>query len=126
MQRSALRIVQWSADQASVKQVPHPALPSCEGHDQLRRDFTGSASIFSVVFTNDLTQQQVNDFVNGLRLFKIGWSRRHNKLVMSYPAYKTTAIATATSCALKSVSKTDEKTIFNGAFTATTCRDTRL
>lgn len=90
MERSALHIAQWFADQPAVARVLHPALPSCAGHDLWLRDFTGSASIFSIVFRNDVTVERVHAFVNGLRLFKIGWSwGGTTSLVMAYPAYKT-------------------------------------
>jgi cystathionine beta-lyase len=54
--------------------VLHPALPSCEGHELWRRDFTGSTSVFSVEFQPDVTRSRVRAFVDALQLFEIGWS----------------------------------------------------
>jgi cystathionine beta-lyase len=52
----------------------HPALPSCPGHDVWRRDFTGSASVFSVVLAESATPGQAAAFAEALQLFRIGWS----------------------------------------------------
>ena len=74
MERSSLQVARWLADQPAVARVLHPALPSCEGHGLWLRDFIGSAGIFSIIFTKKLMVERVNAFVNGLQLFKIGWS----------------------------------------------------
>ena len=52
----------------------HPALPSCPGHDLWRRDFTGSASVFSVVFQPAYSREAVTAFVDRLTLFGVGYS----------------------------------------------------
>ncbi|GAA3753069.1 cystathionine beta-lyase [Terriglobus aquaticus] len=86
MERSALRIAEWLATQPAVGRVLHPALPTCEGHALWKRDFSGSASIFSVVFRDELPQEYVLRFVNALQRFKIGWSWGGTvSLVMAYP-----------------------------------------
>ena len=51
----------------------HPAFPSCPGHEHWRRDFGGSASLFSVIF-GGWTRAQVETFVDALTLFGIGYS----------------------------------------------------
>ena len=56
------------------------------GHDLWVRDFSGSASIFSIVLQESYTTEQVNAFVNALRMFRIGWSwGGTSSLVMAYP-----------------------------------------
>lgn len=86
MERSALRVAEWLADQPAIERVLHPALRSCEGHELWARDFTGSASIFSVVFRAELLQENVFRFVNALRIFRIGWSWGGTaSLLMAYP-----------------------------------------
>lgn len=86
IERSALELAQWFAERDEIAAVLHPALPGCGGHDVWARDFSGSASLFSVVFREGISQEQVNRFVNALRLFRIGWSWGGvNSLVMSYP-----------------------------------------
>lgn len=89
MERSALRVAEWFASQSAVQRVLHPALPSCEGHTTWARDFTGAASVFSVVLAASFTPEQVNHFVNQLQLFTIGWSWGGTaSLVMAYPSLK--------------------------------------
>ena len=57
-----------------VATVLHPALPSCPGHALWRRDFTGSASVFSVVFRPGYHGRACTAFVDALELFKMGYS----------------------------------------------------
>lgn len=86
VERSTLQVAQWLVEQPEVQRVLHPALPSCEGHAYWQRDFTGTAGIFSIVLKEECTQQQVNGFVDQLRLFKIGWSWGGTaSLAMAYP-----------------------------------------
>ena len=90
MERSALRIARWLAECPAVDRVLHPALPSCEGHSIWQRDFTGSASVFSIVLKADRTVQQINNFVDALQMFHIGWSWGGTaSLVMAYPAHRS-------------------------------------
>jgi len=72
--QSALELARWLAARPEVELVLHPALPSCPGHEFWKRDFTGSAGLFSIVFRNTFTKQQVERFVNELQLFEIGYS----------------------------------------------------
>jgi cystathionine beta-lyase len=56
------------------------------GHEYWKRDFTGSASIFSIVFAPHLSPEQVNTFVDALKLFKIGYSWGGvTSLALAYP-----------------------------------------
>lgn len=74
IESSALRIAHWLAQRPEIERVLHPALESCPGHEFWKRDFTGSAGVFSIVFRPDATKPQVQGFVDALRLFKIGYS----------------------------------------------------
>jgi cystathionine beta-lyase len=74
IESSALRIAQWLTQRPEVERVLHPALESCPGHEFWKRDFTGSAGVFSIVFRPDATKLQVQGFVDALELFKIGYS----------------------------------------------------
>ena len=74
IERSALTIARWLAERPEVERVLHPAMESCAGHKFWKRDFTGSAGVFSVVLRSDFTKKQVQAFVNALDLFKIGYS----------------------------------------------------
>ena len=86
LEKSALEIALWLSKQPCIKNVLHPALPSCPGHEYWRRDFTGSSSIFSIVFDERFTADQAIAFADRLTLFKIGFSWGGvTSLVIVYP-----------------------------------------
>lgn len=70
---SARRIAAWLQQQPAVAAVLHPALPGAPGHDIWQRDFSGAASLFSLVLQPTLSQAQAEHFVDSLRLFRIGF-----------------------------------------------------
>lgn len=74
VEQSALSLAQWLSTRPEVERVLHPALPSCPGHEIFKRDFTGSSGLFSIVFREDFNKEQVQKFVDSLKLFKIGYS----------------------------------------------------
>ena len=74
LETSTLKVAQWLAGHAKIASVYHPALPSCPGHAHWQRDFTGSASVFSFLFNDDVAPEQVVAFLNALNIFKIGLS----------------------------------------------------
>lgn len=74
IEAGALEVARWMAERGEVEKVLHPALESCPGHAVWKRDFTGSAGVFSVIFQKEFTKEQVVRFVNALELFKIGYS----------------------------------------------------
>lgn len=71
---SALSIAQWLSQRPEIAKVLHPAFEDCPGHAIWKRDFTGSSGLFSVIFKPDFTEAQIDQFVNALSLFKIGYS----------------------------------------------------
>jgi len=73
IETSALRIARWLAARPEIELVLHPALESSPGYELWKRDFSGSAGVFSIVF-KDATKAQVLEFVDGLELFEIGYS----------------------------------------------------
>jgi cystathionine beta-lyase len=74
LEKSTLEVAHWLKKRPEIELVLHPAFADCPGHDIWKRDFTGSASIFSVVFKKDWKPEQIMRFVDGLKLFKIGYS----------------------------------------------------
>ncbi len=74
LERTTLAVARWLAARPEVERVLHPALPGSPGHETWRRDFTGSASVFSIVLRDDLGGEFPARFVDGLRLFRIGFS----------------------------------------------------
>jgi cystathionine beta-lyase len=74
LEAATLTVARWLAEHPAIQTVLHPALPSCPGHETWERDFTGSASVFSVVFAPEITADQILAMIDHLRLFKIGYS----------------------------------------------------
>ena len=86
LETATLEIARWLADRPEIATVLHPALPSCPGHAIWRRDFLGSTSVFSIVFTEAFSAHQVEAFADGLQLFKIGMSwGGQTSLALIYP-----------------------------------------
>ena len=86
LQASTLAVARWLHLQDCIATVLHPALPSCPGHELWKRDFTGATSVFSVVFQESVSAEQVNAFIDALRMFRIGMSwGGTSSLVMPYP-----------------------------------------
>jgi cystathionine beta-lyase len=82
--RSALTVAKWLGERDEVTALLHPAFADCPGHEIWKRDWTGSASIFSVILGN-WSREQVVRFVDSLELFDIGYSwGGANSLVMTY------------------------------------------
>lgn len=70
---SGREMAKWFAEQPQVKTVLHPALPSCPGHENWVRDFTGAAGLFGVIFHCE-SGITVRAFVDALHHFGIGVS----------------------------------------------------
>jgi cystathionine beta-lyase len=71
---ASLDVAQWLAERPEIATVLHPALPSCPGHEFWKRDFIGSSGVFSIVFAETFSKEQVLAFVDALELFEIGYS----------------------------------------------------
>jgi cystathionine beta-lyase len=74
IEASALRIARWLAARPEIERVLHPAIEGSPGHELWKRDFTGSAGVFSIVFQPQVPKSAVLKFVDGLELFEIGYS----------------------------------------------------
>jgi cystathionine beta-lyase len=74
LEQSALTVANWLKKRPEIALVLHPALPDCPGHEIWKRDFTGSASVFSIVVKDDWKPERIVKFVEALKLFKIGYS----------------------------------------------------
>ena len=87
IERTTLEIARWLRGRPEVEYVLHPAFPECPGHEVWKRDFHGSAGIFSVIF-RDWDWVQTERFVNALTLFPIGYSWGGvTSLVMAYRGF---------------------------------------
>jgi cystathionine beta-lyase len=74
IESTALELAHWLARRPEIELVLHPALPSCPGHEFWKRDFSGSAGVFSIIFQRRYSKPQVLAFVDQLELFEIGYS----------------------------------------------------
>jgi cystathionine beta-lyase len=91
LQTSTLEVARFLSEQPEIEKVMHPALASCPGHELWRRDFKGSASVFSVLFKEDVSRESIIRFVDALKLFKLGFSWGGvTSLVMRYDAPQRT------------------------------------
>ncbi len=71
--RSALEIARWLRDRAEVDEVIFPALEGSRGHAIWRRDFSGACGLFGVIL-KPVAKASVDAMLDGLRLFRMGWS----------------------------------------------------
>jgi len=86
LEASTLQIAQWLKARQEVEAVLHPAIPDCPGHEIWKRDFTGSASVFSFVFDAAVSPNRVPEFLDALTLFGKGFSWGGTaSLAMMYP-----------------------------------------
>lgn len=85
IEASALEIARWLSARSEIELVLHPALESCPGHQFWKRDFTGSAGVFAIVFRREIPKEKVLAFVDALKLFQIGYSWAGvNSLAVAY------------------------------------------
>jgi cysteine-S-conjugate beta-lyase len=71
--RSALTIAHWLRDRPEVDEVIFPALEGSRGHELWRRDFSGACGLFGVIL-KPVAKARVDAMLDGLRLFRMGWS----------------------------------------------------
>ena len=87
LESNALAVARFLSNQREIQTVMHPALASCPGHELWRRDFNGSASVFSVLFKESVSRESIIRFIDHLKLFKLGFSWGGvTSLVMRYEA----------------------------------------
>ena len=72
--RAARELATWMQAQPAVARVLHPALPGAPGHAHWAAHCTAAAGLFSVLLDAALPAQRVDAFVDGLRLFRIGYA----------------------------------------------------
>lgn len=72
--QSGLTVARWLEGRPEVLRVLHPGLPGAPGHALWKRDFSGAASLFGVVFQPRFTPEATQAMVDSLSLFGIGAS----------------------------------------------------
>lgn len=70
---SALAVARWLRQRPEVAQVLHPAFEDCPGHENWRRDFSGSSGLFSIIL-KPVPEAAVAAFLDSLALFGLGYS----------------------------------------------------
>lgn len=72
-QRNALAIAHWLTLREEVQAVLYPALEDFPGHQIWQRDFKGASGLLSIVLY-PFPAQAIEAFLDGLRLFGLGYS----------------------------------------------------
>ncbi len=76
--RTARALARWCQTRPEIAQVLHPALPDAPGHAHWKalcgEEEGRAAGLFSVIFPERYTAQQVDAFCDALRLFRLGYS----------------------------------------------------
>ena len=72
-ERQGLAMAHWLAARPEIKEVRHPALPSYNGHDIWKRDFSGASGLFSIIL-HPAPASAVAAMLDGLELFGMGYS----------------------------------------------------
>ena len=70
----ARAVANWLKYRDEIAHVLHPAFDECPGHLIWKRDFTGAAGLFSVIFNARYSEVQTDAVIDALQLFKIGYS----------------------------------------------------
>lgn len=72
--RTTLTVIDWLSSQQKVAAIRYPALRQDPGHALWSRDFSGASGLFAFDFSSDVTKGQASAFLDGLRLFGLGYS----------------------------------------------------
>ena len=74
--KNAIQVMEWLKQQSSFQQVLHPANPDSAGHQHWKNICKNghSAGLVSVIFPADQSLEQVRNFCDALKLFKLGFS----------------------------------------------------
>ena len=71
---AARRIAQWALGRREIVRVLHPATPGSPGHEHWAAQCRAAAGLLTLEFDPAIAPERVDRFVDGLRLFGIGWS----------------------------------------------------
>lgn len=73
LERGGLEIAKWLSEQPQVKRVLHPALPSCPGHENWKKYFTGSTSTFGIIL-HETRKEKIAAMLDDMLIFRLGFS----------------------------------------------------
>ena len=73
-EENSLQVANWLAQRPEVKAVYHPALPSCPGNENFKRDFKGSSGLFSFELCKTLSDDELANFLDHFEIFSMAYS----------------------------------------------------
>lgn len=90
---TAKSIMAWLSTRPEVAQILHPSQPDHPGHIIWKRDFAGSAGVFSFVLSPELAPLQA-EALSRMRLFRLGasWGGVHSLIAVSDPRKGRTSL----------------------------------
>ncbi|WP_104666957.1 trans-sulfuration enzyme family protein [Ensifer adhaerens] len=83
---TAEAIMDWLSTRSEVAQILHPSRRDHPGHTVWKRDFAGSAGVFSIVLRPEFQRLQ-SEALSRMRLFRLGasWGGVHSLVAVSDP-----------------------------------------
>jgi cystathionine beta-lyase len=72
-QKNALYIATWLQGHDAVKRVLHPGLPSCPGHDNWQKYYSGSSGTFGIIL-KETRRDNIARMLDGMDVFNLGFS----------------------------------------------------
>lgn len=90
-ERNGLRLAEWFAGRPETRQVLHPAMESCPGHEFWKRDIGMSCGLFSAVI-NPYPEESLANMLDNMHYFAMGfsWGGYESLLIPLDPApYRT-------------------------------------
>lgn len=90
---TARGVMSWLSTRSEVVRILHPSLPDHPGHALWKRDFAGSAAVFSLVLRADLAPLQAQA-LRRMRLLRLGasWGGVHSLIAVSDPRKGRTSL----------------------------------
>ena len=71
---STRRIARWASGRAEIVRVLHPATSGSPGHEHWAAQCRAAAGLVTLAFDPAIAPERIDRFVDGPRLFGIGWS----------------------------------------------------
>ncbi|MDE1152468.1 MAG: cystathionine beta-lyase [Micavibrio sp.] len=72
-QKSALDLATWLQEQPQVKRLLHPAFPSCPGHENWKKYYSGSSGTFGIIL-HETNKEKIAKMLDGMSIFRLGFS----------------------------------------------------
>lgn len=72
-QRAGMEIAEFLQKQPQVKRLLHPAFPSCPGHENWKKYFSGSTSTFGIIL-HETDKKKIAAMMDGMQIFRLGFS----------------------------------------------------